>query len=287
MTTRLKNYAPDFLAFELLNEPAATYDHQWNTVAAKVISAIREIDTERILVVSANEWASVDHVSAIRVPDNDPNIMLTFHFYEPALLTHFLAAWQVDFKDLQLATGVHYPGDLYTNDDSRKLSIAQKRIVLPYKGNYDKAWMNSRLQNAIAFASSKGRTLLVGEFGCLPSVEHTSRMNWVNDVIDICLENELPRAYWEYKSAFGFCHADGSLKSAELRDALVRKSLSTGINGLSAVGKVGFEDEGSIYTLSGQRIGNSSPPHVGGAGREASMLKGRIYIVNGRKVMIR
>lgn len=283
MAMRLMSYGADFLAFELLNEPAANTNLQWNMVADKVIKAIRTVDTDRVLIVSSNNWASVDNVGSIRLPDSDPNIMLTFHFYEPMLLTHYRAAWRDDFKDVTLATGVHYPGELFTDEDYEQLPTDLQSKVRPYLGSYDKEWMRGRLSQAVAFAQSKGRQLLVGEFGCLPAVEQESRLNWVNDVVDLCNEYGLPHAYWEYKSAFGFCNADGSLKDEVLKDAVVRKSPEPdGIRSPEASPEASPQPSpegkgvaGAVYDLSGRRISVSSVFPKG------------VYIVEGKKVVIR
>lgn len=286
VVSRLKNYGSDFLAFEILNEPAADQDEQWNQVAAKVIKAIREIDTERILVVSSNRWALAERVPSIRVPDDDPNLMLTCHFYEPMLLSHYMASWRKDdYWDVIFPSGVHYPGKLYAEEEYNQLTAEQKKHADPYHGYYDKEWMYNYLSAAISYARGKGRTFLLGEFGCLPSVETSSRLNWLNDVVDICLENQMPRAYWDYKDAFGICNLDGSLKDEAVKDVLVRRE-TTGIGDLQGPTPIPSR-KGTIYTLSGQRIGNSSILHGAGVGGETSQLPKGIYIVNGKKVLVR
>lgn len=81
---------PAVAAYEILNEPG-TEPREPSRVAAlnrKVIRAIRQVDPEKIIVVSGDDWSNARSVvDEIRV--DDPNILYTFHFYEGA----FADAW--------------------------------------------------------------------------------------------------------------------------------------------------------------------------------------------------
>ena len=220
LTRRLKEYPADFMAFEILNEPAADTDEQWNAVARKVVRAIRALDKERVIVLSCNKWADVRTLPSLWVPENDPNVMLTFHFYEPMLLTHYLAAWRDDYK-VQLS-GVKYPGQPVSDEEFASLAESDKCWIAPYMSVYNQDWMHEYWRAAVDFARAKGVPLYLGEFGCLPSVGEKARLNWVRDVVALCEEYGIPRSSWEYKSAFGFCGwRDGKLKNEALLKALM------------------------------------------------------------------
>ena len=73
------------------------------------------------------------------------------------------------------------------------------------------------------FARRKGLALYLGEFGCLPSVGQEPRVAWTNDITTVCNEYGIPRAYWEYKSGFGFADWNtGKLTNPELLKAITQ-----------------------------------------------------------------
>lgn len=222
IATHLNKYSEKLLAFEIMNEPVARHDEDWNKVETKVIAALRSINKKRVLVLASNMWDSADHMPTLAIPDGDPNIMLTFHFYEPMILTHYTANW-TDLKDIRLSH-VQYPGKPISTEDFEKLDEKQQeQVKWFYQQTFDKTWMRGRWQKAIDVAHQKGLTLYLGEFGCLPSVGKTSRLAWINDVVSLCNELHIPHAYWEYKSGFGFCKwEDGSLTNPDLLKALVK-----------------------------------------------------------------
>jgi aryl-phospho-beta-D-glucosidase BglC (GH1 family) len=70
------------LLFEIANEPLALSISQINQLNASVISIIRSNNPTRIIVYSGNGYTSVDQMKSAARP-NDPNIMATFHSYDP------------------------------------------------------------------------------------------------------------------------------------------------------------------------------------------------------------
>lgn len=220
---RLDKYPETLLAFELLNEPVADDNADWNKVLDKLLPAVRAKNKKRVILVASNKWNSIDNIPYVRIPDNDPNIMLTFHFYEPMVLTHYRASWSA-LKHLDLEHGVKYPGQPVLPQDTLALSERGREVARWWVSQYyDKEWMRKRWKKAVDYAREKGLRLYLGEFGCLPTVEEQQRMAWINDVISLCNELGIPRAHWEYKSGFGFADWNtAELKNPALLETLVK-----------------------------------------------------------------
>lgn len=218
---QLEQYSVDQVAYELLNEPVATNDYQWSNLALKLIKELRTINDKRIIVLGSNRWSGVSHVSTLSIPENDPNLILEFHYYEPMLLTHYQASW-TDFANLNLKNILQYPGKLIPESIYATLSNTDKKIVDPYNKEYNKTTILTHWRKAIEFAKSKGLRLYCGEFGCLPSVGEKSRLAWTKDIVDLCLENDIPYSYWEYNNIFGFSNAQGNVYNQSLLDCLVK-----------------------------------------------------------------
>lgn len=215
---KLQQYPDDMLAYELLNEPVAPSSDIWNTLVNRLITELREVAPARMLIIGSNLWNSVSTISDLQIPSEDKNIMLTFHYYEPYLLTHYHASW-TDFANLNLP--LNYPGLLVRDEDFNNLPADQQEIVRPYKQEYTRESILNNINVAVTAARAKGVKLYCGEFGCLPYSNLTSRYAWYRDLVSIFNETEISYGAWEYNAIFGFCTPDGGLKDATLVDILL------------------------------------------------------------------
>lgn len=218
---QLEQYPVSLVAYELMNEPVAPNNYQWNLLALKLIKQIREKEKERIIVLGANRWSGVEQIQQLSIPQNDANLILEFHFYEPYLLTHYQAGW-TNFATLNKKGTLQYPGLLISDKFYSELNDIEKIIVSPYNKRYDKAFILNQWQSAIDFAKAKGLKLYCGEFGCLPNVGEKSRLAWIQDIVNLCQENDIAYSYWEYNSIFGFADKDGNIINLQLLNSLVK-----------------------------------------------------------------
>ncbi len=100
--------APPELAFELLNEPkdAATTE-VINPIFAETIRQIRQIAPQRTIVVGPGRWNSIGELPRLLLPDDDQNLIVTVHNYDPFYFTHQGADWAG--PDTKI-TGIRFPG---------------------------------------------------------------------------------------------------------------------------------------------------------------------------------
>ncbi len=199
----LRDYPVTDVAYEILNEAVAPTDEQWSDLMLRVVSMIRETEKDRIIVLGANMQNQVGHVKNIKVLEGDRNILLSFHFYEPLLITHYQASW-TPLRILDFIGPMKYPGQLIPDDVYAALNDEEKAVVEPYNHFYDKEWMRRTWQEAVDFAKAKGLGLYLGEFGCLVNCGEEVRLAWLRDVVELCRELGIPYTMWEYNSQFGF-----------------------------------------------------------------------------------
>lgn len=218
----LEKYPENLLAYELLNEPVAPENEVWNELVKRLIKELREVAPKRMLILGSNSYNSVNTIKDLQIPKGDRNIMLTFHCYEPYLLTHYRASW-TDFAKLDVT--LTYPGDLINEKDFEKLSDEEKKIVAPYKRMYSKRTIAHEIEQALKVAKENGVRLYCGEFGCLPFGNHASRYNWYRDLISIFQKKKVAYACWDYKSIFGFCNTDKAIKDGVLLAILQGKDI--------------------------------------------------------------
>jgi endoglucanase len=208
LSASLGKYPNSMVAYELMNEAVADDPELWNNLVAYAVAAIRQLEPERTIVIGSNRWQSVDTFDELKVPENDPNILLSFHFYEPFLLTHWNASW-TNLKNYE--GPVHYPGIILTEEEFEELPDEIKTVAKNWVGReFNREWIMEKWQNPILKAEKLGLSLYCGEFGIIAGPPEESRLNWYRDMISHFEEKRIGYANWNYKSgSFGLVNGDG------------------------------------------------------------------------------
>ncbi|NLD50736.1 MAG: glycoside hydrolase family 5 protein [Clostridiaceae bacterium] len=209
LSDSLHTYPVDMVAYELLNEAVAPEHEDWNRLINKAIAAVREKEPERVLIVGPNMWQIASNLQYLKLPENDKNIILSFHTYTPIAFTHYLANW----TPAQNYKGpVHYPGQIITNEDYMKYvdtsDVALVKEIADSREYFDKQRLIEVFRSGIEYAGTKNLQLYCGEFGCLPTVERIDRLQYYSDLISAFEENNIAWCNWEYKGDFGIYFFD-------------------------------------------------------------------------------
>ena len=81
--------APDMVYFELLNEPNARLTiGSWNSLLNDALAVVRETNPDRMVIVGSAQWNNSDLLVTLQLPEEDRNIIATFHYYRPFEFTH-------------------------------------------------------------------------------------------------------------------------------------------------------------------------------------------------------
>ena len=198
----LINYSTDWVAYEFMNEPVAEEHEQWNQLVAKVHKALRQREPLRTLVIGSNLWQGHQTMKYLRVPEGDKNIILSFHYYNPQILTHY-GAWWVPTHDY---TGkVNYPGVLVSAEDYEATPDSIKELIKPYT---EEVWNRDRIHeqmaDAIHVADSLGLQLFCGEWGVYEPVDRELAYAWTRDMLSVFDEFGVAWTTWCYDADFGF-----------------------------------------------------------------------------------
>src|SRR6476620_1730413 len=215
----LKKYPVENVAYELMNEPVADDPEDWNKLVEKVVAVIRAAEPTRKIVIGSNRWQSADTFDKLRIPANDKNIILSFHMYEPFLLTHHEASW-TNIKDYK--GPVNYPGVIVKDEDIKNLPDTLRNEILRNKNYYTKETIHEHFAKPIAIAKKYDLPLYCGEWGCLSTVPAEARWQWYRDVKSVLEENNIAWATWDYKGGFGIIN-DENKEEKELIQILVGK----------------------------------------------------------------
>ncbi len=211
------SYSNDQLAYELLNEVIAEDPEDWNRLLAKAIQAIRTKESSRVIVVGSNMWQQPGTMSQLTVPKDDPNLILSFHFYSPFLVTHYQASW-TPLKDYK--GSVQYPGIPYNDELAVDAPERLRQFVSSGNHAYHKPDMAQEILPAIEKAKRTGLRLYCGEFGCLKTVPRDQLIQWYRDIQDTFEKLDIAYAAWDYQGNYGIVDEPSNRVDWELLDIL-------------------------------------------------------------------
>ena len=219
LSSELKKYPVGLVAYEPMNEPVADDPEDWNKLVEKVVKEIRKEEPGRTIVIGSNRWQSVSTFDQLRIPQGDRNIILSFHFYTPMLITHYKASWTGVGR---YKGPVNYPGQIVAGSDIEGLPADIAGIVKGNNGVYNREILEKLLDKPLRMARKYDLPLYCGEWGCLPTVPRKARLQWYRDVRQNLEKNNIAWANWDYKGGFGIVRRD-SRPEEELIRALIKK----------------------------------------------------------------
>lgn len=223
LATHFKDWPPGLL-FNLLNEPSGNLKgNTLDALYAATITAIRESNPQRTLVVEPGRWSTVAGLDSLRLPDDETNLIVSIHCYEPFPITHQGAAW-VGLENLR---GLVFPGPPPTAITLSEIPRDHPELaawITAY--NHTPAAENPAsdlafepiLAQAAAWSARFGRPIHIGEFGATRALDRASRAAYARAFRGAAARHRLPWCWWEWKAGFG-CW-DSSSGQPLLRDAL-------------------------------------------------------------------
>jgi endoglucanase len=223
--------APEGLAFELLNEPkdAATTE-VINPIFAEAIRRIRKIDPGRTIFVGPGRWNGVDELNRLRLPDDDQNLIVTVHSYDPFLFTHQGATWSG--PDTKI-TGIIFPGPPRTPlvpDAKQKVNkwvldwVAQYNTQLTATNPSSPRVVQGVVYKAGEWSEYYGRPIHFGEFGCFTTADPKSRANYYRAFREAAEKAGIGWAIWDWKAGFRYWDEKAGRPDPGMREALFGSS---------------------------------------------------------------
>ena len=192
---KFSNYPQD-IRFEPLNEPHGSLSTDlWNRIYPHLLAAIRVSCPHHKIIVGGGSWNSAAELLRLRIPEGDPNIVATFHFYDPFNFTHQGAEF--------LGANAPPPGAKYHGTNAERQALRKTfKMVSDWR-------------------RKTGIPVYLGEFGCYQAAPTECRTRWTSDVKDIASEYKIGFAYWEFCSTFGAYDPDQRKWRSELLEALI------------------------------------------------------------------
>lgn len=207
LSNALRNYPTDKVVYELMNEPVADDPDEWNRLAAKAFYAVRELEPERSVMIGSNMWQGAGTFDELEVPD-DPRIILSYHFYEPFMFTHYKTGWNfMKHYDGE----VRYPGMILSREQYETLpENLQGELERFVEATFDKQHLEELMEKPLRKAREMGLPLYCGEFGVYSAAPDDDTVQWYADMLELFEKHDVSWANWNYKSdQFGFVGLDG------------------------------------------------------------------------------
>lgn len=203
---------PEHVFLEIMNEPEQADPYRWQGIESKVAAAIRETAPEHTMIAAGAHWSGLEDLLVLE-PLAVPNVIYTFHDYEPFPFTHQGATW-TDPRVRPLRA-IPYPSS--PQDISPKLheepSLAAQYFLDQY--GMDR-WNAARVERTIGYAARWSQLHRVpvycGEFGVLRDyAPQAMRAQWLHDMRVALEKNGIGWCMWDYQANFGVVtKADGS-----------------------------------------------------------------------------
>ena len=169
---------PDSLIFELLNEPHDELtDGRWQAMFPLLLANVRGSNPGRTVIVGPGHWNSIDHLPALELPENDRNLIATFHYYNPFHFTHQGAEW--------VEGSAAWKGETWSATPEQ-VSALQKDFA-----------------KVARWGKERNRPIYLGEFGAFSGADLKSREAWTDAVAREAERLGFSWTYWEFASGFG------------------------------------------------------------------------------------
>jgi endoglucanase len=202
----LRRFDPAATFPEVLNEPVFAGDPDaWTRLQHQAVLAIRGALPANTIVLTGASWGGVGGLLSLQ-PEPDPNVVYSFHLYEPAELTA-LGAYRSGL-DTDAMARLPFP---VTDAAACEATAGASRdpatagLMRFYCAQH---WNVTRLTARVAEVGAWARLhqvfVLAGEFGASQRLNAPARLAWLSAVRAACEQQAIGWALWGYDDSMGF-----------------------------------------------------------------------------------
>jgi endoglucanase len=191
---------------EVLNEPVFPNDPAgWAMLQHSLLTDIRQALPNATVLLTGQDWGSIGGLLAL-TPEDDPNVLYSFHFYDPPELTS-LAAYHPGLDRAALARLPFPVGDRPECQETADGSgdSATRGLMRYYCAlGWDGPRIGAEIDRAAAWGRLHHVRLLAGEFGASAALNVPARMTWLKTVRQDLESHGIGWALWGYDDVMGF-----------------------------------------------------------------------------------
>ena len=220
---------PASVILELLNEPTKNLTaDRWNAILAQALAAVRAIDPTRKVIVDSVFWAAAKELPNLVLPAGDPNLIGSFHTYQPILFTHQGMPWMT--AEYQ-TPGVLFPGPPPTPivPVAAALQIDwvakwfERYNTLPAAQNPSgPATIEEEFEYARAFTERTKLPIYLGEFGVGSGAATATKVTWTRMVRKEAERRGIGWCAWDDSGNMKVFDRATKRWDVEIKDALLK-----------------------------------------------------------------
>lgn len=195
---------PNLVFFEIMNEPEQDDPYRWQGIESYIAEQIRQAAPNHTIIAAGAHWSGLEDLLMLE-PIALPNIIYTFHDYEPFPFTHQGATWTT--SQVRPLRNVPYPStpEAVQPNVNQEPTLAAQYWVEQY--GLDQ-WNAQRMDATLAFAEKWSQLhhapVYCGEFGVLRNyVDPAMRVQWLHDMRIALEKHHIGWAMWDYQANFG------------------------------------------------------------------------------------
>jgi endoglucanase len=203
LAKHLSSTNPDLVFFEIMNEPEQDDPYRWQGIESFVAEQIRQAAPNHTIIAAGARWSGLEDLMMLE-PIALPNVIYTFHDYEPFPFTHQGATWTSP-QVLPLRS-VPYPStpEAVQPNINQEPTLAGQFWMEQYGLN---RWDAQRVDATISFAEKWSALhhapVYCGEFGVLRDyAELAMRAQWIHDMRTAFEKHKIGWAMWDYQENF-------------------------------------------------------------------------------------
>lgn len=184
--------------FELLNEVRDIDPEKWNKLAKRTIDALRKVNRDRKIIIGSTCWGNTFKLKDLKVFD-DENVIYTFHMYDPSEFTHQRGV--LHWTKLYYNRKLTYPCDDIERYRDYYRVVFNREDAYSHIEKMDIEYLRELMTPVFEWVDAHpDKILWCGEFGTIRHADLNSRENYMNDVIKLCKERDIPYSVWNYLS---------------------------------------------------------------------------------------
>ena len=210
LASHLSSTDPNLVFFEIMNEPEQPDAFRWLGIEAAVLQQIRGAAPNHTVIAAGAHWSGLQDLLDT-APLADPDVIYTFHDYEPFPFTHQGATW-TDARVRPLRD-VPYPStpDNVKRNEAQEPTLSGQLFIADYGLSH---WDAQRVDTTIGFAAQWGQQhhvpVYCGEFGVhKPFADPRARAAWVHDMRTALEAHGIGWNMWDYQDNFGLVTKTG------------------------------------------------------------------------------
>jgi endoglucanase len=204
LATHFASFDPDYVFFEIMNEPEQPDTYRWQGIQSLVAEQIRSAAPSNTIIACGARWSGLEDLLPLQ-PLALPNIIYTFHDYEPFAFTHQGATWTD--PAVQPLRNVPYPStpENVAKNLEQEPTLAGQFFVQQYGlARWDAHRIDVTLSFAERWSQLHHAPVYVGEFGVhRPYADPAARAHWLKDMRTMLEKHHLGWAMWDYQDNFG------------------------------------------------------------------------------------